>query len=484
MHNRGLAWSVCAAALVFAAALASSREAVAQPMSPEAMSGQERQAESRLTLGLSGAKIREDWYLRLTVAFGLTIPNVTLVQESPLFDRPQTHDLRLRFYAPFAFLVRDNPPQREDGRVFRREDWDEPAEYFRILRSIEYATPYDGIYFRGGELSNVRIGHRTIVDNYINSLDVDSFRWGLHANLNTVHGGTETLIDNITGPRLMGTRLYVRPWSFIDPSSFWNRLAFGISLFGDVAAPAALQTTIEGTYVADARGRFVIERADPTGVLGFDAELTVVQTDVWTVTPYTDVNSHLGRGTGWHVGSFYGFRATPELVLDLRTEYRLLGRNYLPSYFGPLYEIERFAYLPVADGPTRLPKLQWLRTGQENSVRSGYLMEAGIALANLIRVAAAWESYRGKGNSTAWIYATVPALKRVQFAAYYANTRFHGARGLFDLDNALLIGEARVMLTSWLWLGGSFNRRWQLDTDGDYRPVDDFSIGAGVSFGL
>lgn len=459
------------------ALLAVAVPAAAQPLAPQTGAETPR---PRLDLSLTGNKIREDWFLRVGVSARIVIPDVPMSGDGDLFERPQRHDLRLHLYAPFTVLLKDNAPESEDR--FRTAEWDEPSEYLRLIRSAEYGTPYDGLYWRAGELSNVRIGHRSIVDNYINTLEVDRFQWGLHANVNTVHGGTETLIDNVTRPELIGTRLYVRPWSFIDPSSVAYRLAFGVSLFGDVRAPAALAAAPDGRYLVDDDGEFIVERRDATGVLGFDVEMTAVQTDRVSLTPYTDVNIHLGQGAGWHLGTFFGAAVTDTVVADLRAEYRLLGRNYLPTYFGPLYEIERFAYLPVDDSPTRLPRLQWLRTGQEDSVRHGWLVELGLNVADIVRVAASLADHGGDNNTSAWIYVAVTAVQRVQLAAWYANTRFQGARNLFDLDNALATVEARVMLTQWLFVTGQLNRRWQLDTDGDYQPIDDFAVGAGASF--
>lgn len=465
------------AALTAALVLTTAMPVVAQT---SGASSDPARAEPSLGIGVSAAKIGEDWWAQLGLSLLVRFPELTLAEDSDTFGGDVTGDLRLLFYAPLQFLIADRAPNDED--FFRDEAWDEPAEFMRILRVIEYGQPWGGVYWRGGELVNVRIGHRSIVDNYANSLDVDHFQWGLHVNTNTVYGGTETLIDNVANPDLIGSRFYVRPMAFVDRSSWWNRLAVGLSLFGDVDAPARLQTDAAGQYVPARDGGFRVERDLATGVLGFDAELAAVQTERVNVTPYTDVNTHLGRGAGWHLGVFNGFGLTDTVTLDLRAEYRLLGRNYVPTYFGPLYEIERWAYRALPGAPTRLPKLQWLRTGQENELRHGWLVESGLDVRRILRISAAWEDYTGPDNSTAWVRLEVPALDIVQFAAWYVNTRFDGAKEFFDLQNALAIAEARVMLTSWLYVTGQVNRRWQLDSDGQYEPVDDFAIGAGASF--
>lgn len=435
-----------------------------------------------LGVGLAGVKLGEDWYLRLGLSLALRFDDVQIAPAGRLFDRDQRHTLRLLFHAPLTFLVKDNPPV--DEGPFRTREWDEPGDVLRLLRVIEYGTPYGGVYLRGGELSNVRIGHRTIVDNYTNTLNVDRFRWGVHGNLNTLFGGAELLVDDVARPRLMGARAFVRPFSFGDSSTFARRNVVGVSLFGDIRAPVDLITESDGRYVTDGKGAFLIARDQPTGVLGFDYELTAVQTERVSLTPYSDANVHLGRGAGWHLGTFFGWKVLEPLVVEARLEYRLLGEDYLPRYFGPLYDIERFAFLPVGDSPTRVSRLRWLQSGAAGGRRHGMLAELSVDIGQFLRLAGAFEDEEGPNNSTIWLYASLPSLRVVQFGAWYVNTRFDGAGGIFDFQNALAVVEARGMLTSWLYLTAQVNRRWQLDSDGAYQPIDDFAFGAGASFGF
>lgn len=475
----------CRAGLVCVAALASvlcAAPAMAQP-AVASMPAATSEDGGRVSATLSATKLGEDWYLRLGLGLTWTFSDLTIARQGDWFERDQTWPLRLRFHVPLAFRVADRAPT-DNGGAFRTRDWDEPAEYLRILRSVEYGAPYGGVWIRSGELANIRIGHRTIVDNYQNVLDVNRFRWGVAGSLNTLRGGAELLLDDVTRPQLMAARGWVRPVAFTHPGSWWRRLAAGVTIAGDIDAPAQLTTLEDGRYVVDDRGAFDVERADVTGILGLDVELAVVQEERWTLTPYSDANFHLGRGTGWHLGTFAGVRVTPTIGLDARLEYRLLGAGYLPAYFGPLYEVERYAYRPLPGLPTRLPKLQWLRSGAEDRLRPGVAAELGLNVGNLFRLELALQDERGPDNTSVWIYASVPALQVVQFGAWYANTRFDGLDQMFDLDEALATLEARVMLTSWLFLTGQVNRRWLLDSDGAYAPVDDFAVGAGASFGF
>jgi hypothetical protein len=452
----------------------------AQPTQPEA--GGDPLDNTAFTAGLNGVKIGDDWFLRLTLGGVLRVRDVQFARAGSLFDQPVRGDLRLLFHLPLSYMVHDGGAPTESR--WRREDWDEPSEYLRLARIVEYGRPYGPMYLRAGELSNVRIGHRTVVDNYINTLDVDRFRWGIHHNLNTVYGGYEVLLDNVTAPRLLGMRTYVRPAALANRDSWWRRFAVGASLFGDVQAPAVLAQNADGTYALNSLGQFVVDEGQATGIVGLDVELAVVDTEVVSVTPYSDANVHLAQGAGWHLGSFLAVQPSERVVLDARTEFRLLGAGYLPTYFGPLYEVERFAFRAPGQSPTLLPKLQWLRTGQEDERRVGWFGELGLNVGQLVRVAGAVENYQGPDSTNAWFSVSVPAYRYFQFAAYYANTRFQGVRQMFRAENALAMAEARIMLTDGIYFNAQVNRRWKLDPDGRYAPVDDFAVGFSAAFGF
>jgi hypothetical protein len=443
----------------------------------------ERQpAERTFSVGLSAAKIDEDWYARVGLGAQLRFPDLTIAREGRLFDADQTHELRIGLYAPLTVLLVDRDPTGAER--FRSDEWDSPGEFLRILRRVEYGRPYAGVYLRGGELANVHVGHRTIVNNFSNGLDVDQFDWGFHGALNTVFGGGEVFVDDFAQPEVGGLRAYVRPVAFVDRTSWWTRFATGVSLVGDFRAPTTLATDAAGRYVRTERGDFDVASAVPTGVLGFDAELAAVRTDVVQLTPYTDVNVHLGFGTGWHTGFFLGVK-THELVgLDGRLEYRMLGAGYLPAWVGAFYETERHAFRAPEASPVRVPKLRWLQLGQESSLRHGYAAELGLNIGNVARLSGGWENESGRGNSLAWVQVVIPALQVVQFGLFYGNSSFHGARGFVELDDALAIAELRVRVFKWLFVTGQANRRWQLDADGRYEPVDDFAFGVSAVFGF
>lgn len=471
--------------LTLICALALAAPLAAQPLQPDVP---DDDGEGRMHGALGGrlgvARLDEDWYLAITPTLYLEVRDLALTRDSPLFDSPQVHDLRLSFEVPLFVRVGD-PRPRDPRPAFRSEYWDENAEYMRVLRTVEYGSPYDGVYFRGGELPNVSLGHRTIVDAYDNSLDTDHFQWGLHHNLNTVYGGLETFVDNVTNPDVMGARIYVRPWGIADPERSLRRLAFGVTLAADQGAPVnLLRAPGNNGFATDASGDLFIRDRTPTALLGWDAEYQLVATERVSMTPYLDVNTHFARGSGMHVGSFFGFKLSDTIVMDMRAEYRLLGGAYQPAYIGRVYEFERLAFRPLPGLQLPSPKFQWTGLRREGR-RNGYYAELGFNFAERLFVSTGWEDQTGANNNAAWAQLRVPVVGIAQLGAYYVATSFEGPSGLFDLDHAYAVAEARVFPMPWLYFDAQIRRRWEVDPrTAEYRPVNDWSVGTGVSFGF
>ena len=480
--RRGFTW--ISAAFLALVALLPAATGQAQALEPNVPGPAD---EGRVHGALGGrfgvAKLSEDWHLTITPTLFLEIRDLALTRNSPLFDAPQAHSLRFSFEVPLTTRVGDRFPH-ETTPAFRHEHWDERAEYMRVLRWLEYGSPYDGVYVRGGELPNVRIGHRTIVDAYDNGFDSDHFQWGVQHSLNTVYGGLDAFIDNVTDPDVMGARAYIRPWGIDDPEGSLRRLAFGVTVAADQAAPTRiLQAEPDVAYPAIPSRDLLPNDTNPTAILGWDAEYQLVVAPRATMTPYLDVNTHFARGTGLHAGSFFGFKLSDEVVMDMRAEYRLLGGAYQPAYFGRVYEVERLAFRTIPGETLRAPKFAWTDAVREGA-RNGYYAELGFNFSERVFLSAGWEDQTGANNNAAWAQLRIPALSVLQFGAYFLNTSFEGPDGLFDMSNAVVVAEARVSPLPWLYADTQIRRRWEVDRAGQYEPVNDWSIGAGVSFGF
>lgn len=365
--------------------------------------------------------------------------------------------------APLRFKIYDLDRNQALFQL-RKEDWDEPGDFLRILRFVELNRPKDKVYARFGELAGTTLGHGTIVSSYYNSVDVDHYQSGVRFNLNLAPGGVETMLNDVARPRLLGARVYARPWHFIDRCSVLCRFAVGASAFVDGAAPR----TLDGATVDAAREVHATNKA--LSVFGVDAEFSAVSNALLDVTPYTDLNFIGGQGAGWHAGVLVGVH--PSVVGgQFRFEFRRMGARYLPGYFDALYEIQRFEY---RDGKT---KLQYLEDGGSGEAKNGYYGELVVGFGSLLSIMGGYEDYQGPNNSSLQLQAVLPTVVGLKIGAYYVKRNFDRLAEVFDPKGAMGIFEARYALYPFLAVVAQGARQWKVDADGRFQVVDSFHLG-------
>ncbi len=396
--------------------------------------------------GAGFGSLAKDVYATVSLATSFTLGPVSLGVQAPL--RFRVYDLA----------------QNKAYFQLRKEDWDEPADYLRILRFVELNKPKDTVYARLGELTGTTLGHGTIVSSYYNSTDIDHFESGARVNVNLAFGGVETLLNNLASPRLAGVRAYARPWHFVDCCSALCRLAVGASAFVDGAAPQ----TMEGATVDSVNQ--IHTRTKPLGVYGLDAEFDALSNALLDLTPYTDLNFIGGEGAGWHAGALFGIH--PSVIsAQVRFEFRRMGARYLPAYFDALYEIQRFSYL---NGKT---KLQSLDEGGSGQARSGYYGELVVGFGSALSVMGSYEDYQGPNNSSLQLQVVLPTVAGLKVGAYYIKRNFDRFAQVFDPVGAMGIFEARYALYPFMALVAQASRQWQVDSDGSFHAVDSFHVG-------
>jgi hypothetical protein len=282
----------------------------------------------------------------------------------------------------------------------------------------------------------------------------------------------------------LGTRLYVKPVAFYDADSVFNIFKLGFSLVSDVNAPLRFATdpTTGENLVED--DHLVTARDDAQTVWGMDLEAEVLHSDILDVVPYTDLNFIQGGGWGWHLGTLVtakmpiGF----ELQIPVRLEYRRFRSDYIPTYFGTFYEVERYDYsLGAAGGP--IPKAEVVRHLDDGDGINGYYADLAFDFAGLLQIGAVYEDY-DKADPNLAVFLAVPALDVIQFKAYYTRRSITGTDDIFVFDDrSLAIAQARYQMSAFMYLVARFTRQWELNADtGTYDSVD--SWNAGLEFSL
>ena len=368
-----------------------------------------------------------------------------------------------------------------DGGL-RSEDYDEPFDYLRIVRYARYGTKGAPVYVRVGELA-ASVGHGTIVSRYMNNLDLNSFHLGLQADVNTQWGGVETLFSDVGrlvgGGRsgVNGARVYVKPYSFIDPESPLNIFNTGFSVFTDSDAPTLL---VPGQV--EEGGEPKDDTVKAATVVGIDADVELVRLPIIDVTPYTDLNFLGHGGWGFHLGTLATLKLPIGLTIPARVEYRRFRSDYIPSYFGSRYELDRWSF-GCSASPSPVPKSQCVNQLSDDGGLNGYYADLAFDILSLVQVGAVVEGYEGH-DATFDAFLNVPALQILQFKAFYSRVGVKDTGDLFAFDDrSQAIVQARYQLMAYLYLVGRLKRQWVFNsTKGDFDPEDTTYAGLELSF--
>ncbi|HNW59066.1 MAG TPA: hypothetical protein PKI62_05280 [bacterium] len=221
-----------------------------------------------------------------------------------------------------------------DTGGIRTRDWNSSYDYFRMLRYLRYGRKLDKTYARIGTLDAARLGHGFIVNYFTNEASYDDRKIGLEFDLDFGQFGFESTVSNLGRSELMGLRGYVRP-------------LYGLEL------PIISKFAVGATYATDSDPDVSSRSDDGISALGFDLELPVIRTSVFTTMFYFDYaqlkgysstegvsrNFGSGRALGIYsgVGNLFGV-----MEIAARLERRWLGKEFIASYFDPFYEIDRY----------------------------------------------------------------------------------------------------------------------------------------------
>ena len=413
------------------------------------------------------------------------------------------------FQVPLRLRIIDNDPQDTDdiGSIIRREDWDQPSDFLRLLRYvyIGQADKKGPFYIRLGELNGLSIGHGTIMHRYYNNFDISRWRAGLNAAVNVGGVGAEVMVSDLLDYHVVGGRVHVRPLRLAMGEGFWERFYVGFSVVADTKAPTELARREddpaterdESELVAvNDEDEPVVAQDEALTIAGFDVGFELVTTDLLSITPYMDFNRILNvvdNGWGWHLGVMWKLKVpmvVNTFVADLRTEYRRVSGDYLAPYFNTVYEIERYNVL-ANSAPFPTPKLRCLESVTEacslntGQAKNGYFFEALVGLPDWFTIGGEYLDYDGDTpDGQLRLSLEVPLLEFVQFSAFYYRVNVDGPSDLFALDDkSALVAQATVPLYSILSLQARWWRVWRADPEeGGYASVDDWSVGFGFSY--
>lgn len=369
--------------------------------------------------------------------------------------------------------------------IFATEDTSQPSpslwERFQ-LRYIEYGYADEPLHLLIGELSGVSLGHGTVVNDYYNVIDNTRFKLGLQANLNSPYAGAELFMDHIASPSIIGGRAYIRPLAIFTGHPMLTQLGLGSSFITDLNAPLRLASTATGRLLRDGLGRPISEQVQDATFLSTDLELNLLELPRVRLGAYADLNWHLTQGMGTHVGARLKVDPLRALAISLKLEHRWLGSGYVPDYFGPIYEIER--YQSLGWGAARPSTKLQLSQSSRQDTQQGTSLQAAATVFDLITLSGALSEYQGDNNTTLWARLSVAPTDIYAFSLFYYKSNAKDLSSIRTTGDSLVAAETRLGIVWPVYLFGQYNNLWFEQSQDNQAQLAQWRAGIGASFSL
>jgi hypothetical protein len=216
----------------------------------------------------------------------------------------------------------------------RKEDW-VPHDFQNFLEIylpkiayIRWGVKGDPLFLELGSFTNATLGDGFIVGEYNNMLFMPGERhFGLMADLDGKlfefpFVGFESIIGNVAQLDVLGGRVYLRPLVTTDLPLLSN---LEVGFTAAVDREPFFNTVSPGS-------------PNPISVFGGDVRIPIVYVkDVVSMLAYTDVATIQAKSWGGMIG--VGGRLINIFTYGL--QFRALGEDFIPTYFGPTYDLLR-----------------------------------------------------------------------------------------------------------------------------------------------
>lgn len=465
-------------------------------------------------LGLLGADKTFVGILRPSLNLQLKQLNTHIQLEAPL--RFQVLD-----FTQFNVLDPASYSQSAAGfGTFFSEDWDSWDEYVKAVQNITIGREGEPFYLSLSRVQPLTLGNGQLVRRYAPNSDISSNQLFGSLDVDTQFGGFELIGGPIPSLRVLGGRAFINPLGFWKEQPLLASIRMGASYVTDQKAPTVLLSIpnpADGRrqYAVDEDGQLVFESIEVKG-MGVDAEIEPFRNDWVSVKVYGDysiLDTLTFQDDATTVGSLirfsFGQKALRKLDdeseevrtnkvprqmkaehgIRLRLEGKLMGAQYLPSYFDSMYEQDRlqFSAVKVDDPKSSVGKLQFLNDQAGEPNRFGVYAELGYAWADAFAVSATYEDAFTPGQGFfkpargLTLHAESGGLGWIQGFATYRYRNFDGFdfSHMFKLDSEFetLVVGGRVQVLPFLFLNVSSQKSFRVgfaDDDIGVRPLPNF----------
>jgi hypothetical protein len=154
--------------------------------------------------------------------------------------------------------------------------------------------------------------------------------------------GFESIYSDFSTGAVAGGRLHIKPLKFTALGSIpvLSNLEVGATFAGDMNDKAGVEVGIlnPATNAFNA----TIDNGS-LSTYGFDIGLPLLKSPFASIELYADYAKIVNFGDGVSSGLLFDFNGLGLITASLKFERRWNSTQYIPSYFGPLYDIERFS---------------------------------------------------------------------------------------------------------------------------------------------
>jgi hypothetical protein len=383
-------------------------------------------------------------------------------------------------FKTFSFALDGYIRIGQDGRL-RKEDFDDWYDALRWINYIRIGHPGDDLYGRIGGLSNVTLGHGTIVDNYSNNSSYDNRRIGLVGRLDMGFVGADAFTSDILiNKGIIAGRGFIHPFEILPilgSNWFFKNVELGATASYDLD-PNAVRIvpnhypydTVYHVLTDDGKTRdsIVILKdsstiPSPLSVYGVDATVMVWKSDNLEGRVYGDYVDIVHFNNGFVFGARSSFLLDSTTLVDLRLERYLFKNHFLPNYYNSFYERERFNDdIDTLSYITKATRLADTSSGQGNGFKLGSFfdfsgkVQVGLTYAHLDNLRKA---------DMMQISLTFPHIWWKFYGAInYIRSNIDGPKDYFGFDQNTL-ASARLSVSPFTFLTVNLLMRWTFTRD-------------------
>lgn len=271
----------------------------------------------------------------------------------------------------------------KNGNI-RKENFNTFSDYLSVIRYVRYGFKNDPVYAKIGALDYYTLGHGSIMYAYNNSPTIDARKTGLNLDIDFGQFGFESIYSSFSEAGLLGIRGYVRPLQFTSLAEIpiIGNLEVGISYAGDFNDKAGITA---GNYNPVTGNLSVTKDEGSVNIIGADIGLPLLRIPMFNLDLYTDYAKILNFGDGVATGIIGEFNSLGLITAQAKLERRFNNKQYIPSYFGPLYEIERFR----ASGLGVFSKIQRLELNE--NADNGIFGELGVNVLGIFDIIGSYQ---------------------------------------------------------------------------------------------